>query len=137
MSFVPVSATVLNQWVRILGALEKKVKRQSFETWFKPTRFSHVEGRTLYVRVPSPEFEMIGDRYGDHIHEAMDTLGLEIDEVVFQAPPAEPTVARVRDDGGFAPQPAHSANAPTPSRTGRPAVRVPSRAASTGTLRHS
>ncbi len=112
MSFVPVPAVVLNQWVRILGALEKKVKRQSFETWFKPTRFSHVEERTLFVRVPSTEFEMIGDRYSDHIHEAIDTLGLEIDEVVFQAPPAEPTAARVREDGGFAPQPTHSANAP-------------------------
>ena len=118
MSFVPVPAVVLNQWVRILGALEKKVKRQSFETWFKPTRFSHVEGRMLYVRVPSTEFEMIGDRYSDHIHEAIDTLGLEIDEVVFQAPPAEPTTARLRDDGGFAPQPTHSANAPRNGRHG-------------------
>ena len=118
MSFVPVPAVVLNQWVRILGALEKKVKRQSFETWFKPTRLSHVEGRTLYVRVPSPEFEMIGDRYSDHIHEAIDTLGLEIDEVVFKAPPAEPTTARVREDGGFAPQPTHSANAPRNGRHG-------------------
>ncbi len=116
MSFVPVPAAVLNQWVRILGALEKKVKRQSFEAWFKPTRFSHVEERTLYVRVPSSDFEIIGDRYGDHIHEAIDTLGLEIDEVVFQAPPAEPTTPRVREDGGFAPQPTHSANAPQPSR---------------------
>ena len=116
MSFVPVSTAVLNQWVRILGALEKKVKRQSFETWLKPTRFSHIEGRTLYVRVPSADFETIGDRYGDHIHEAIDTLGLEIDEVTFQAPPAEPTAARVREDGGFAPQPTHSANAPRPQR---------------------
>ena len=88
MSFVPVSTVVLNQWVRILGALEKKVKRQSFEAWFKPTRFSHMEGRTLYVRVPTVDFEqMIGDRYGDHIHEAIDNLGLEIDEVKFQGPP--------------------------------------------------
>ncbi len=116
MSFVPVPAVVLNQWVRILGALEKKVKRQSFETWFKPTRFSHVEGRMLYVRVPSAEFEMIGDRYSDHIHEAIDTLGLEIDEVVFQAPPAEPTAVRVREDGGFAPQPTHSPSAPRGAR---------------------
>ena len=60
MSFVPVPSAVLNDWMRILGALEKKVKRQSFETWFKPTRFSHVEGRQLYVRVPSAEFEAIG-----------------------------------------------------------------------------
>ena len=120
MSFVPVSTVVLNQWVRILGALEKKVKRQSFEAWFKPTRFSHMEGRTLYVRVPTVDFEqMIGDRYGDHIHEAIDNLGLEIDEVKFQAPPAEPTAARVREDGGFAPQPTHSPAAP---RDGRQAL---------------
>ena len=52
MSFVPVSSTVLNQWTRILGALEKKVKRQNFETWLKPTRFSHLDERILYVRVP-------------------------------------------------------------------------------------
>ncbi len=116
MSFVPVSAAVLNQWVRILGALEKKVKRQSFEAWLKPTRFSHVEGRTLFVRVPTAEFESIGDRYGDHIHEAIDTLGLEIDDVRFQAPPPEPVAARVREDGGFAPQPTHSASAPRPAR---------------------
>ncbi len=116
MSFVPVPTAVLNQWVRILGALEKKVKRQSFETWLKPTRFSHIEGRVLYVRVPSADFETIGDRYGDHIHEAIDQLGLEIDEVTFQAPPAEPTAARVREDGGFAPQPTHSANAPRSQR---------------------
>lgn len=118
MSFVPVPTTVLNQWLRILGALEKKVKRQSYEAWLKPTRFSHVEGRTLYVRVPSAEFESVGDRYGDHIHEAIDTLGLEIDEVQFQAPPPEPVAARVREDGGFAPQPTHAANTP---RTPRPA----------------
>ena len=47
MSFVPVSTAVLNQWVRVLGALEKKINRQSFETWLKPTRFSHVDGKTM------------------------------------------------------------------------------------------
>ncbi len=129
MSFVPVSAAVLNQWVRILGALEKKVKRQSFEAWFKPTRFSHVEGRTLFVRVPTADFEIIGDRYSDHIHEAIDTLGLEIDEVIFQAPPAEPTAARVREDGGFAPQPTHSAAAP---RNGRQTSMAPPPAPASG-----
>ncbi len=117
MSSVPVSPAVLNPWVRILGALEKKVNRQTFETWFKPTRFSHTEGRTLYVRVPRADFEIkIGDRYGDHIHEAIDDLGLELDEVKFQAPAAEPIPARVREDGGFAPQPTHSPAAPRAGR---------------------
>ena len=62
MSFVPVPAATLNQWVRILGALEKKINRQSFETWLKPTRYSHAAGRTLYVRVPAPEVQHIGER---------------------------------------------------------------------------
>ncbi len=111
MSFVPVPAAVLNQWVRILSALEKKINRQSFETWLKPTRFSHINGRTLHVRIPSEEFQHIGDRYADLISEAIDNLGLEIDQVVFQVPPQEAPV-RVREDGGFAPQPSHSQNAP-------------------------
>ena len=115
MSFVPVSTAVLNQWVRVLGALEKKINRQSFETWLKPTRFSHVTGKTMYVRIPSEDFAHVGDRYGDLIHEAVDNLGLEIEEVVFEAPAPEP-VRAVREDGGFAPQPSHSLNAP---RSGR------------------
>src|SRR5579875_3133578 len=117
MSFVSVPAAVLNQWVRILGALEKKINRQSFETWLKPTRFSHVADRTLYVRIPAAEFQGVLDRYTDLISEAIDNLGLEIDEVVFQVPPQEPAV-RVREDGGFAPQPSHSANAPRSGRNG-------------------
>src|ERR1700712_3556591 len=84
MSFVPVSTAVLNQWVRVLGALEKKINRQSFETWLKPTRFSHVAGKTMHVRIPSADFQHIGDRYGDLIQEAIDNLGLEIEDVVFQ-----------------------------------------------------
>jgi chromosomal replication initiator protein len=112
MSFVPVPAAVLNQWVRILGALEKKINRQSFETWLKPTRFSHINGRTLHVRIPSEEFQHIGERYADLIGEAIDNLGLELDQVVFQVPPPEPSAVRLREDGGFAPQPSHSQNAP-------------------------
>ena len=117
MSFVPVSTAVLNQWVRVLGALEKKVNRQAYETWLKPTRLSHVDGKIMHVRIPSSDFSHVGDRYGDLIHEAIDQLGLEIDEVRFEAPAPDPAAARpMRDDGGFAPQPSHSANAPRGGR---------------------
>jgi chromosomal replication initiator protein len=116
MSFVPIPAAVLNQWVRILAALEKKINRQSFETWLKPTRFSHVAERVLYIRVPSAEFQHVGDRYADLIMEAIDNLGLEIDRVQFEVPPPDPNANRVREDGGFAPQPSHSLNAPRSSR---------------------
>jgi chromosomal replication initiator protein len=125
MSFVPTASAVLNQWVRILGALEKKINRQSFETWLKPTRFSRVAGKTLYVRIPSAQFEHIGDKYADLIEEAIEKLGLEIDTVEFETPQQDPTAQRVREDGGFAPVPSHSANAPRGTAGGRAPMSAP------------
>src|ERR1700739_2942584 len=113
MSFVATPAAVLNPWVRILGALEKKVNRQSFDTWLKPTRFSHTKDRMLYVRIPTPEFQHIGERYTDLIQEAIDNLKLEFDDVIFITPEEDPTRAPARHDGGFAPVPTHSPNAPS------------------------
>ena len=112
MSFVPTATAVLNYWVRILAALEKKINRQSFETWLKPTRYSRVVGKALYVRIPSADFQHIGDRYADLIQEAIDNLGLDIETVTFETPQQDPAAARVREDGGFAPLPSHSPNAP-------------------------
>ena len=114
MSFVPTATAVLNSWVRILGALEKKINRQAFETWLKPTRYSRCENRVLYVRIPSSDFSHVGDRYGDLIQEAIDNLGLEIDEIKYETPAQDPAAPRVREDGGFAPLPSHSPNAPRP-----------------------
>ncbi|HZY61584.1 MAG TPA: chromosomal replication initiator protein DnaA [Edaphobacter sp.] len=112
MSFVPTATAVLNYWVRILAALEKKINRQSYETWLKPTRFSHLEGKKLFVRIPSEDFQHIGDRYADLIQEAIDNLGLDVETVVFTTPEKDPRAPKVREDGGFAPLPSHSPNAP-------------------------
>ncbi len=116
MSFVATAPAVPNPWARILGALEKKVNRQSFDTWLKPTRFSHVNGRMLFVRVPTPEFQHIGDRYGDLIQEAIDNCHLEFDDVSFVIPQEEAAPVRVRDDGGFAPVPSHGAGPQRPAQ---------------------
>ena len=120
MSFVPTAAAVLNHWVRILGALEKKINRKSFETWLKPTRFSRLVGKTLYVRIPSAQFEHVGDKYGQLIEEAIERLGLEVDSVLFETPQQDPTAPRVREDGGFAPMPSHSSSAPRSTPNGKP-----------------
>ena len=120
MSFVATAPAVPNPWARILGALEKKVNRQSFDTWLKPTRFSHVTGRIIFVRVPTPEFQHIGDRYGDLIQEAIENFHLEYDDVSFVVPQEEPPPVRVREDGGFAPVPAHG------TQRGNPRGAVPS-----------
>jgi chromosomal replication initiator protein len=115
MAFATSQATVLNPWLQILAALEKKVIRQSFETWLKPTRYSHAAGRTLYVRVPSPEFQHIGDKYGDLIQEAIDLQSLEFDDVSFVTAEEDPSIPPQRRDGGFGPLPAHAPTAPPPT----------------------
>ncbi|MEO6983681.1 MAG: chromosomal replication initiator protein DnaA, partial [Edaphobacter sp.] len=118
MSFVPTATAVLNYWVRILAALEKKINRQSYETWLKPTRFSHLEGKKLFVRIPSSDFQHIGDRYADLIQEAIDNLGLDVETVTFTTPEQDPRAPKVREDGGFAPVPSHSQSAPNQRRMG-------------------
>ena len=47
--------------MRILDALEKKINRHSYDTWLKPTRYSHASGGVLFVRVPTAEFRHAGD----------------------------------------------------------------------------
>jgi len=76
-----------NPWVLVLGALEKKINQHSYETWLKPTRFSHSQGPTLFVRVPNPDFCHIGEKYGDLISEAIENLGLEYQDVEFVTDP--------------------------------------------------
>ncbi|WP_419804984.1 chromosomal replication initiator protein DnaA [Terriglobus sp.] len=120
MSFAPLAAATVNDWMRILGALEMRVNRQSFHTWLKPTRFSHVNDRTLFVRVPTTQFEHIGEKYHDLIHEAIDNMGLEVEQVRFVTAEADPSVPqpreiKTREDGGFAPASSHSPNAPQPA----------------------
>ena len=120
MAIATSPATVLNPWIQILAALEKKVIRQSFETWLKPTRYSHSAGRTLYVRVPSPEFQHIGDKYGDLIQEAIDLQSLEFDDVSFVTAEEDPSIPPQRRDGGFGPVPSHAPTAPPPPPRANP-----------------
>src|ERR1017187_8681293 len=112
MAFATTPATALNPWLLILAALEKKVIRQAFETWFKPTRYSHAAGRTLYVRVPSPALQHIGDKDCDLIQEGFDLHSLEFDDVSFVTAEDDPSIPPQRKDGGFGPVPAHAPTAP-------------------------
>ncbi len=107
MSFYPaVPAAPLNPWVRILGALQKKINRQAYETWFKPTVFSHTDGNVLIVRVPTAKFQDIGDRYANLIDEALDTLGLPYERVEFELPREEPA-AEAQNEDRFPPASTH------------------------------
>src|SRR5262249_32531522 len=113
-----VTATA-NPWLRILGALEKKITRLSYDTWLKPTRFSHTNGNIIFVRVPTPEFRHIGEKFGDLIQEAMDTLAPEYQDVKFITAEEDPTAPPVRPDGGFAPVSASGPAASTAAKQQR------------------
>ena len=112
MSFYPAApAAPLNPWVRILGALQKKINRQAYEAWFKPTLFSHTDGNVLIVRVPSAKFQGIGDRYADLIGEALDTLRLPYERVDFIVPEEESAGRGASAESKFPPASAHGARA--------------------------
>src|SRR5450755_795061 len=113
---VPSPSLVPNPWIRILDALEKKINRQSYDTWLKPTRYSHSSGGILFVRVPTAEYRKVGDRYADLIQEALDNLGLEYQDVQFVTPEDDPAATPVRHDGGLSTHPM-----PVPVAAGQPA----------------
>ncbi|HVO60562.1 MAG TPA: chromosomal replication initiator protein DnaA [Terriglobales bacterium] len=101
---VPTATLIPNPWIRILDALEKKINRTSYDTWLKPTSYSHANGNTLFIRVPRAEFRDVGDKYADLIQEAIDNLGLEYQEVKFVTPDDDPAATPIRHDGGMSAQ---------------------------------
>ncbi|HVM92844.1 MAG TPA: chromosomal replication initiator protein DnaA, partial [Terriglobales bacterium] len=90
-----------NPWVRILDALEKKINRHSYNTWLKPTRYSHASNGVLFIRVPTDEYRREGDKYADLIQEAVDDLNLGYSEVKFVTPEDDPSNTPIRHNGGL------------------------------------
>jgi chromosomal replication initiator protein len=103
---VPTPTLSPNPWLRILDALEKKINRHSYDTWLKPTRYSHSSNGIMYIRVPTVEFRHVGDKYADLIQEALDNLNMDYRDVEFVTPEADPAATPVRHDGGLSAPPA-------------------------------
>src|SRR5206468_9702864 len=102
---VPTPTLSSNPWLRILDALEKKINRHSYDTWLKPTRYSHSSNGIMYVRVPTAEFRHVGDKYADLIQEALDNLNMDYSDVQFVTPEDDPAATPVRHDGGLSAPP--------------------------------
>jgi chromosomal replication initiator protein len=97
-----------------LDALEKKINRHSYDTWLKPTRYSHSSNGIMYVRVPTSDFRHVQDKYADLIQEALDSLNMDYQDVQFVTPEDDPAATPVRHDGGLsAPVPVNSSPAPS------------------------
>jgi chromosomal replication initiator protein len=109
------SAIIPNPWVRILDALEKKINRHSYDTWLKPTRYSHANNGVLFIRVPTAEFRTVGDKYADLIQEAIDNLGLEYQDVKFVTAEDDPSNTPIRHNGGLSMSASSSQQSSSPS----------------------
>ncbi len=74
----------MNAWHEVLSILKNKVNPQSYQTWLRPTRFSHLAGNTLYVRVPNREFQdWIHEHYGRLINDALGRLNSAAEQVTY------------------------------------------------------
>lgn len=75
----------MNAWQEVLNYLKTKVNPQSYQTWLKPTRYSHSEAETLVIRVPNQEFqEWIQDHYNSIIQDALEKLRLGFSGVRYE-----------------------------------------------------
>src|SRR5208337_208626 len=109
------SAIIPNPWARVLDALEKKINRHSYDTWLKPTRYSHASNKVLFVRIPTAEFRHVGDKYADLIQEALDNLNLGYEDVKFVTAEDDPSNTPIRHDGGLSAHAASTAATPQPA----------------------
>lgn len=68
-------------WEKVLCRLREDLDESSFATWLQPTRLSHIADGVLFVRVPSRDFNVITERYGDRISDALRRLGYDFSYV--------------------------------------------------------
>lgn len=83
---------MMNAWQELLSHLKTHVNTQSYQTWLRPTRLSHVEQGILFVRVPNREFQdWIQEHYGTIIRETLQRLQPAYHQVsyVFDEPTGE------------------------------------------------
>jgi chromosomal replication initiator protein len=74
----------MNAWQEVLNHLKTHVNTQSYQTWLRPTRLSHVAEGTMFVRVPNREFQdWIQEHYGTMIRETLERLQLTYHQVSY------------------------------------------------------
>jgi len=74
----------MNAWQEILSYLKTRVNTQSYQTWLRPTRFSHVSEDHIVVRVPNREFQdWIEENYGSLINDSLQLLNLGYHQVAY------------------------------------------------------
>src|ERR687885_965964 len=66
-------------WSDILHAVEKRLNRQSFETWFRPIRFDGCDDseQILHLRAPNQVIkDWVSSNYSEVLDESLEELNL-------------------------------------------------------------
>jgi chromosomal replication initiator protein len=66
-------------WSDILNAVEKRLNRQSFETWFRPIKFDGCDnsGQVLHLRAPNQVVkDWVSSNYSEVLDESLEELNL-------------------------------------------------------------
>src|SRR5919199_6466357 len=66
-------------WSDILHAVEKRLNRQSFETWFRPIRFDGCDDaeQVLHLRAPNQVIkDWVSSNYSEVLDESLEELNL-------------------------------------------------------------
>jgi chromosomal replication initiator protein len=89
----------MNLWDEVLAKVEAKVNRHSFATWFRPTSFQALQGSSLLVQVPNPQFkDWLARNYQGIIAESLQDLGRGEVHVVFECEPVSASPAEAVAD---------------------------------------
>jgi len=89
----------MNLWDEVLAKVEAKVNRHSFATWFRPTSFQALQGSSLLVQVPNPQFkDWLARNYQGIIAESLHDLGRGEVHVVFECEPVSASPAEAVAD---------------------------------------
>src|ERR687883_1257869 len=66
-------------WSEILNAVEKRLNRQSFETWFRPIRFEGCDDseQVLHLRAPNQVIkDWVSSNYSEVLDESLEEMNL-------------------------------------------------------------
>ena len=73
-----------NPWLQIMDALQKKIDKNSYETWFEPTSYIGQEPNSLYIKVPNSYFkDWLAYHYSSMINSCCQELYGKVFDIKF------------------------------------------------------
>jgi chromosomal replication initiator protein len=90
----PAADEPMNIWELIKSKVAPQVSTEAFQNWLGRTALREMEGRTIWVSVPSePAKRYIEQEYSGLIRSAIEALGLAVENIVYEVAAVAPVAA--------------------------------------------